>query len=68
MRFDEIEAALDLAKRHVDEASTTTTFADMRIQLNHAQEAAKRAIDGMEVQIKGSLAQPTLLPTKRSRT
>jgi len=67
MRFDEIQTALDLAKRHVDDASKTEVFADMRMQLQLARQACKRAIDGMEVQIKASMLKLPLgatLPTK----
>ena len=67
MRFDEIQTALDQAKKHVDEASTTKTFTDMRIQLQLARQVCKRAIDGMEVQIKATMMTPTLgatLPKK----
>lgn len=67
MRFDEIEAALEQAKKHVDEASLAATFADMRIQLRHAQNAANRALEGIATQVRGSLAQAPIraaLPPK----
>lgn len=70
MRFDEIQTALDQAKKHVEDASKTDRFPDMRIQLQLARQVCKRAIDGMEVQIKATMRTPTLgatLPKARRR-
>lgn len=62
MRFDEIVAALVMAERHVNDASSTETFADMRLQLEHAKVSCNRALAGIEAQIKGSRGEPTILP------
>lgn len=62
MNFDQIIERLEAAKRHVDQASTTTTFGDMRAQLQLARQACARAIDGMEVQITNSFGAPVAPP------
>lgn len=60
MRFDQIIERLEAAKRHVDEASLTDTFGDMRVQLQLALQACDQAIEGIKAQIAGSLAAPPL--------
>jgi hypothetical protein len=62
MRIEEVYDALDRAKCHTKDAADTETFADMRLQLEHAKAACNSALKGIEALIKGARGEPTILP------
>ena len=62
MRFEDIEAALVRARKHLQDAADTETFSDMRLQLEHAKSATSSALKGIEAQIKGARGDLTILP------
>ena len=68
MRFDQIQNRLDAAKRHVDEASHTMRFEDMRMQLRLAQRAIEEALSGIDTQVRGSLTNISLDVIRKERT